>query len=62
MKTDPRMVKTRDAAKIIGVSKRTILNMMHDGRLKGRQAGYSPNSDFLISCKSIREYLGEADT
>ncbi|HTX55285.1 MAG TPA: helix-turn-helix domain-containing protein [Candidatus Baltobacteraceae bacterium] len=38
-KTPDRLVSIAEAAEYLGVSERTVRNMMHDGRLKGHRLG-----------------------
>jgi hypothetical protein len=59
-------VKTDEAARMLGLGEgRSALvqvrRMLHDGRLQGRKSSNNAGGVFLVTVKSIHEYLGVSD-
>ena len=57
---DTELLSTKEVARILNVSKQTILNMVYDGRLKGVKLG-NATSPWRIRKDSAMKYVGQTE-
>lgn len=48
--------KVKEAADTLGVDPATIVNMIKDGRLKGKKFNDSPNSHYFVERESLVQW------
>ena len=57
---DVELLSTKEAARLLSVTTKTILHMIHDGRLKAVKLG-TATSPWRINKESVMKYLKQAD-
>jgi len=56
--TDFELLSTKEAARLLSVTQKTILHMIHDGRLKATKLG-NATSPWRIRTDSVMKYFKE---